>query len=75
MQTEQFGSTWLRNYRNTEVAAWLNHGQVEFRNTIRGGVVFQLGRESDWVRAPQPTACGRRAGRYFANLLQTAATP
>jgi hypothetical protein len=75
MQTEHFGSTWLRNYRNTDVAAWLNHGQVEFRNAIRGGGVFHLGRESDWVRALQPTACGRRDGRYFANLLQSAAPP
>jgi hypothetical protein len=75
MQTEHFGSAWLRNYRNTEVTAWLDHGQVELRNAIHGAAVFPLGRESDWLHAPQPTACGRRDGRYFANLLQSAAAP
>jgi hypothetical protein len=75
MQTEHFGSTWLRNYRNTEVAAWVDHGQVQFRSALGQGEAFHLGRESDWVLTPQPTVCGRRAGRYFANLQQSKTAP
>jgi hypothetical protein len=75
MQTEHFGSTWVRNYRNTDVAAWVDHGQVQFRSALGRGETFHLGRESEWVLAPQQTVCGRRDGRYFVNLLQSKKTP
>jgi hypothetical protein len=35
-----------------------------------------LGRESDWLKALLPLACGRRQGHYFARVLNfTAARP
>ena len=67
MQTEHPGTMWLRNYLTTDVIAWVDHGEVEYRDLIRGrGEVRHLGKEIDWARGPLPLACFRRDGEFFA---------
>jgi hypothetical protein len=69
MRTERHGGVWRRLYVNTDLVALVFHGSVKFSNPVRGGPMVDLGRESDWANAPQRLTCGRRNGRYFANLI------
>jgi hypothetical protein len=65
--TEHPGTIWLRDYLDTDVLLWIAHGEVEFRDLIRGqGEVGRLGHAVDWARAAQPLRCERRDGRYYA---------
>jgi len=70
LRTEHYGEYWRRLYMNTDLVASVSHGSVMFLNPLRGGPTIYLGRESDWVKAPLPLACGRRNGRYFARVLE-----
>ena len=63
---------WQRYYFNTDLIAWLSHGELEFMDPLRDDGAGRLGRESDWLRAPQRLVCGRRGGHYFARLLESA---
>ena len=58
------GQIWRRNYG--DVVIWLNEeGFVRFVDLIRGGGDFvSLGREEDWITAPQKLSCGRAGGRF-----------
>jgi Glycosyltransferase family 87 len=74
--TDARGSISKRLYMNTDVAAWVSLGWVKFQEPMRGDDMVLLGRESDWLKAPLPLACGRRQGHYFARVLNvTAARP
>lgn len=75
MQTEHPGRVWLRNYLDTDVIAWVDRGQVKFRDLLRtGGTVEQLGSERDWEVRSQPILCGRhRDGSFFAHAVEQAA--
>ncbi len=70
-RTEYGSSGGLRRYVGTDLVAWVSHGTVKFFQPTIGGDVDYLGRESDWTRSPVPVRCGRRNGRYFANLLDS----
>jgi hypothetical protein len=74
-RTEYSGDGGLRRYAGTDLNAWVSHGSVKFLQPSIGGDVVYLGRESDWTKAPVPVRCGRRNGRYFANLLVSAERP
>jgi hypothetical protein len=74
-RTEYSGSSGLRRYLNTDLTAWVSHGWVKFKQPSTGGDTVYLGRESDWAKAPIPLTCGRRNGRYFANLLPSTDRP
>ena len=67
-RTEYSGEGGLRRYGGTDLNAWVSHGTVKFLQPSVGGDVVYLGRESDWTKAPMPLRCGRRNGRYFAEL-------
>lgn len=61
------GYIWIRKYQSTNLVALIVHGSVEFVDGARGGRPDILGRESDWLRAPQPLTCGtRREGYHIA---------
>ena len=62
-----------RLYMNTDVVAWVSLGWVKFQEPMRGDDMVVLGRESDWLKAPLPLACGRRHGHYFARVLDSTA--
>lgn len=66
--TEYSEGVGVRIYLNTDLTAWVSHGGVKFQQTIRGDDAIYVGRESDWVKAPQKLVCGRRNGSYFARL-------
>ncbi|MGH8220679.1 MAG: hypothetical protein ACREUT_19270 [Steroidobacteraceae bacterium] len=66
--TEYSDGIGIRVYLNTDLKAWVSHGAVRFQQTIRGDDAIYVGRESDWVKAPQKLVCGRRNGNYFARL-------
>lgn len=66
---DNLGGTWQRYYFNTELIAWLSDGEVKFMDLWHDDGAGHLGRESDWLRAPQRLLCGRRGGHYFAKLL------
>lgn len=76
MLTEHPGTMWLRNYLATDVIAWVDHGQVEFRDLIRGGgEVEHLGREHDWAVQPPSIVCGRRRdGSFYGRPLPASST-
>jgi hypothetical protein len=63
--TERLGHLWLRNYMNTDLNAWVSLGRVKVQDPPHGDDLIDVGRESDWARAPQPLVCGRRNGHYF----------
>lgn len=71
LRTEHYREIWRRLYINTDLVVLISHGSVKFFNPVRGGQMIYLGLESDWARAPQPLVCGRRDGRYFANVLKS----
>jgi hypothetical protein len=75
LRTEYSGDGGLRRYLNTDLTAWVSHGGVKFLQPSVGGDVVYLGREDDWTKAPIQIRCGRRNGRYFASLLQSAERP
>jgi hypothetical protein len=66
------GGMLRRNYFNSDLIAWVSHDEVKFIDPMRDDNVVHLGRESDWLRAPQKLACGRRGGHYFAKVLGAA---
>lgn len=67
--TELRNNRWQRQYLSTDITAWVSRGYLKWFDPVTGdGPVF-LGPESDWTRAPQRVACGRRDGHYFARLL------
>jgi hypothetical protein len=73
MRTVRWGDAWVRTYQGTDLVAWVNRGRVKAVDLMKGtGDVLQLGSESDWLRAPQRLACGRRDGRVIANMLPPA---
>jgi hypothetical protein len=68
-RTEYAGNNGLRRYLNTDLTAWVSHGTVKFHQPFVGADVVVLGREKDWVSAPAQLRCGRRDGRFFADVL------
>jgi hypothetical protein len=73
--TEYSGKDGLRRYLNTDLTAWVSHGSVKFHQPSTGGDIVQLGPENDWAKAPVQLRCGRRDGRYFAELLKSSEGP
>ena len=69
LQTEHVGSRWQREYFNTDLAAWVSHGEVKFRDLASPDDLIRLGAASDWARAPLRLACGRRDHHYYARVL------
>jgi hypothetical protein len=69
MQTEKGGDVWRRLYLNTDLVMLIYHDSVRFTHPARGGQFGNLGRESDWAKAPLRLSCGRRDGHYFAEVL------
>ncbi len=69
LRTEHVRDIWRRLYVNTDLVALVSHGTVKFLNPVRGGPMVELGRESDWAKAPRQLDCGRRDGRFFATVL------
>jgi len=69
--TEYSGDGGLRRYFNTDVTAWISHGSVKFHQPSIGGDIVYLGREAEWTKAPLQLTCGRRNGRFFADLLKS----
>jgi Glycosyltransferase family 87 len=70
-RTEYSGGDGLRRYFNTDVTAWVSHGSVKFHQPSVGGDIIYLGREAEWTKAPLQLKCGRRNGRFFADLLKS----
>ena len=68
LRTEHSHEVWRRLYVNTDLVALVIHGSVKFFNPVRGGQMVSLGRESDWAKASLPLVCGRRDGRYYAEM-------
>ncbi len=71
--TDTRGPISKRLYMNTDVVAWVSLGWVKFQEPLRGDDMVVLGRESDWLKAPPPLACGRLQGHYFARVLDSPA--
>jgi hypothetical protein len=63
MASLRSGAIWRRNY--PDFVTWVNdEGFVRFADLIRGGGDFvAIGREEEWVRAPQRLSCWRAGGR------------
>jgi hypothetical protein len=74
LPTDTRGLISKRLYMNTDVVAWVSLGWVKFQEPLRGDDMVLLGRESDWLKAPLPLACGRQAGHYFARVRESADT-
>ena len=73
--TEYVGDGGLRRYLNTDLSAWVSHGWVKFMQPSIGGDMIYLGREQAWIKAPIKVNCGRRDGRFFANVPDSAERP
>lgn len=65
---EKKGYYWIRRYDTTDLAVIITHGVVKLVDPVRGGPATYLGHESDWETEPLQLACGRRDGRYYANI-------
>jgi hypothetical protein len=75
VHTEYSGDGGLRRYPNTDLTAWVSHGWLKFLQPARGGDIIYLGHESAWTKVPIQVECGRRNGRYFANLPDSIERP
>jgi hypothetical protein len=72
MQTERAGMGWQRTYANTDLVLWISNGQVKFSDRMRGdGEIRALGPVHAWVTTALQIDCGRRAGTYFAQLVDS----
>jgi hypothetical protein len=72
LRTSRYDETWQRMYLNTDLLLSITRGSVRFTNPVVGGVPpVNLGLESDWARGPLRLKCGRRNGRYFADVLKS----
>ena len=69
LRTERDRDVWHRLYVNTDIVLLSSHGSVRFMNPPRAPTVY-LGLESEWAKAPLRLSCGRRNGRYFADVLK-----
>jgi hypothetical protein len=67
--TVHYGDVWERVYGATDIVAWVRYGRVEFSDQIRNNGIVDVGRESDWAKAPMRLDCGRTKGVYFAHIL------
>jgi len=56
---------WVREYGNTDMAAWVTGGSVDFQRRTDGGKEGYAGLESAWEKAPLRVTCGRGADGYF----------
>ena len=62
------GYIWVRQYSNTDMAAWVTRGWVHFQR-LTGGQEGFAGPESAWEKAPVQTVCGRGGpGGYFLRV-------
>jgi hypothetical protein len=71
LSTDYIGTSWLRRYVNTDLTAWVSHGEVKFVQAIHGSRLVYVGPEADWEKAPPRLVCGRKDGVYFAKLLES----
>jgi hypothetical protein len=66
------GAVWRRLYSSTDITAWVSYGRVKFGDPMRAGNgLIDVGRESDWAKAPLHLDCGSRNGVYFAHVLDS----
>jgi hypothetical protein len=70
--SEYNGRVWSRHYTNTDVVAWVSHGDVKFWQSDRGAAFITVGREADWLNAPVRVECGRRNSTYYARVVDGA---
>jgi hypothetical protein len=75
MQTVHDNHRWLRQYTNTDLLAWVSHGEVWFSDLTGSDPPVGLGTASAWAQARPKVACGWADGRYFVRVLPTAAGP
>lgn len=66
--TEHVGPEWKRLYMNTDLSAWVVHGELEFNDSVRGDNAIDLGPAAAWEHATRPLICGRRDGHYHASF-------
>lgn len=66
--TDDRGTLSRRYYFNSDLIAWVSHDEVKFIDTMVDDGIVRLGRESEWLRAPQKVSCNRHGGHYFARL-------
>ncbi len=71
--TEHVGSQWSRLYLNTDLNAWVSHGQLRARQEMVYGDGLYLGSQADWLDGSIRLECGRSHGRYFARVVRAAA--
>jgi hypothetical protein len=71
LRTERVREAWHRVYVNTDIVLFISHGSVRFMNPRNSEAMTYLGLESEWANAPLRLNCGRREGRYFAELLKS----
>jgi hypothetical protein len=75
LETVHDRDKWEREYVNTDLLAWVSHGEVKFRDLASPDDLVRLGSAGDWARAPQKLACGRNGRHYFARLLPSTERP
>ena len=70
LQDKPHDYIWVREYINTDMAAWVNEGWVHFQRRIDGGKEGYAGPVSAWAKAPLRLSCGRGAsGGYFLRVI------
>lgn len=67
--TEHSGHRWLRTYINTDLTAWVSHGEVQFVDPVRADDTVVVGTEADWLKGSVRLKCSRRDGHYFASVV------
>lgn len=65
------GYIWVRQYSNTDMAAWVTRGWVHFQRLTGGGSEGYAGPESSWEKAPLRTICGRGGPQGYFLRVQT----
>jgi hypothetical protein len=72
LNTVHDGGAWRRLYGNTDITAWVSYGSVKFVDGARAADgLIDVGRESDWAKAPLRLDCGRHKGVYFAHIVDS----
>ncbi len=64
--TEHVGNTWSRIYLDTDLNAWVGHGQLRAKQELVSSETLQLGSEAQWLDGSLRLDCGRRHEVYFA---------
>jgi len=71
LESKPHAYSWVREYVNTDMVAWVSWGRVHFQRRIGGEQEGYAGSESAWVKGPLRITCERGADGYSLRVIDS----